>query len=49
MNSSLQTFLGLGFLVDFITNNQYTGCVSEKEEEGEMFLERVSKLCKQMG
>lgn len=38
MNSSLQTFLGLGFLVDFITSNQYVGCLSEKEEYGEMFL-----------
>lgn len=49
MNSSLQVFLGLDFIVDFMSNNEYKDCISEKETHGEMFMDKVSKLCKQMG
>jgi ubiquitin C-terminal hydrolase len=49
MNSSLQMFLGIDFLVDFLGTNQYKNAISDKEKYADMFLKSISKFCKQMG
>jgi hypothetical protein len=49
MNSSLQMFLGIDFLVDYLATNQYKNAISEKEKHADMFLKSISKFCKRMG
>jgi len=48
MNSVLQSFLGFGFLVDFLASNSYSKYISEKEKNASMFLDATSRFCKRM-
>jgi hypothetical protein len=49
MNSTVQAFLGFGSLIDFFTENRFRNCLSKKESQAEMFLEKLSKTFKLMG
>jgi uncharacterized UBP type Zn finger protein len=48
MNTSIQAFLGLGFIVDYLTENLFRDCLSKKEMHSHMFLEKLSKTFKIM-
>lgn len=49
MNSSIQAFIGLDFMVDYLTLNNFKENISKKEKHADMFLNKVSKTFKQMG